>query len=344
MAAQLCFRLTVLRFAAGLSHRKTRMLLILLVIATCAVAFTNGANANFKGVASLYGSGTASFRTTILWGTAATLAGAITALFAARALLAAFGGKGLVPDALAQSPGFLLSVAVGGAATSFLATRFSFPVSTTHALVGGLVGAGLAGGDHTVHFAPLLRTFVWPLLASPLLAVAAGLLVHFILKAVKLLPDHRTRTLDVLHFLSGGAASFARGLNDTPKIAALLAGASVMEARWTILIVAVAMALGGLLDARNVAETLGRKITAMNPGEGFAANVATAMLVGTANLNSLPVSTTHVSVGSLVGIGVTTGKAHWKAIGSIALSWLITLPCGAAISAFTLAVLRGIGV
>jgi PiT family inorganic phosphate transporter len=308
-------------------------LLILLFIAAGLVAFTNGANANFKGVASLYGSGTASLRTAIWWGTAATFAGAITALFAARGLLAAFSGKGLVPDALTQSPDFLLAVALGAAITSFLATRFSFPVSTTHALVGGLIGAGLASGDHTVHLAPLVNTFVKPLLLSPVLAVAAGALVYFILKAVRLLPDHRTRTLDTLHFLSGGAASFARGLNDTPKMAALLMVAHALDIRWGFLAVAIAMAIGGLLDARNVAETLAKKITGMNPGEGFAANVATALLVNAASFHSLPVSTTHVSVGSLVGIGTVTRKAHWKSVGQIVLCWLVTLPCGAALAA-----------
>jgi PiT family inorganic phosphate transporter len=308
-------------------------LLILLFIATCAVAFTNGANANFKGVASIYGSGTASLRATVWWGTATTLAGALTALFAARGLLSAFSGKGLVPEPLTQSPAFLLAVALGGALTSFLATRLSFPVSTTHALVGALVGAGLASGDHTVHLAPLMNTFVRPLLLSPLLAVVAGALLFLLLKAVRLLPDHRTRTLDTLHFLSGGAASFARGLNDTPKMAALLAVAHELDLRWGFLAVAVTMAIGGLLDARNVAETLGRRITGMNPGEGFAANVATALLVNTASFHSLPVSTTHVSVGSLVGIGTITRKAHWKAVGQIVLSWLITLPCAAALAA-----------
>ena len=308
-------------------------MLILLFIATCAVAFTNGANANFKGVASIYGSGTASVRTTVCWGTATTFAGAITALFAARGLLSAFSGKGLVPEPLTQSPAFLLAVALGGALTSFLATRLSFPVSTTHALVGALIGAGLASGDHTVHLAPLVNTFIRPLLLSPLLAIAAGALVFLLLKAVRLLPDHRTRTLDTLHFLSGGAASFARGLNDTPKMAALLAVAHALDIRWGFLAVAVTMAVGGLLDARNVAETLGKKITGMNPGEGFAANVATALLVNTASFHSLPVSTTHVSVGSLIGIGAITRKAHWKAVGPIILSWLITLPCGAAIAA-----------
>ncbi|MEO6742637.1 MAG: inorganic phosphate transporter [Chthoniobacteraceae bacterium] len=309
------------------------MLITLLFVAVCCVAFTNGANANFKGVASLYGSGTASLRTAVLWGTLTTFAGAITALFAARGLLGAFSGKGLVPDALTQSPSFLLAVAVGSAATSFLATRLSFPVSTTHALVGALIGAGLAGGDHTVHFGPLVKTFVNPLFFSPLIAIAVGALIYFLLKGVRLLPDHRTRTLDTLHFLSGGAASFARGLNDTPKMAALLIVAKALDVRWDFALVAVTMALGGLLDARNVAETLGKKITGMNPGEGFAANLATAILVNTASFHSLPVSTTHVSVGSLLGIGIVTRKVHWKSVGQIVLSWLITLPCAAALAA-----------
>ena len=316
------------------------MLIALLILAACFVAFTNGANANFKGVASLYGSGTTSLRVAVWWGTAATFAGAITAIFFAQGLLKSFGGRGLVPDALAQSPQFALAVALGAALTSFLATRLSFPVSTTHALVGALVGAGLAGGDHTVNFGPLGKTFVQPLLFSPIIAIAVGAVIYFLLKAVRLLPDHRTRTLDTLHFLSGGAASFARGLNDTPKMAALLLVANAFDLKWNIAIIAVMTAVGGLVDARNVAVTLAKKITDMNPGEGFAANVSTALLVSTASYHSLPVSTTHVSVGSLLGIGIVTRQAKWKTIGSIVLSWLITLPCGALIAAFALLLQR----
>lgn len=312
----------------------------LLFLATCFVAFTNGANANFKGVASLYGSGTTSLRTALWWGTATTFAGAITALAAARGLLAAFSGQDLVPASLAHSPDFLLAVAVSAALTSFLATRLSFPVSTTHALLGALIGAGLAGGDHTVHLARLGKTFIRPLLLSPLLAIALGALVYFILKAVRLLPDHRTRTLDALHFLSGGAASFARGLNDAPKMAALLMVAQGLDIRWGFAAVAFMMALGGLVDARNVAETLGKKITGMNPSEGFAANLTTALLVNTATFFGLPVSTTHVSVGSLVGIGLATRKAKWRQIAQVALAWLVTLPCAAGLAAIAAWVLR----
>src|SRR5688572_21908187 len=116
------------------------MVIAILFLGVCFVAFTNGANANFKGVASLYGSGTTTRRGALLWGTATTFAGSIAAIFLAEGLLKKFSGRGIVPDALVQSPDFLSAVAIGAALTSFLATRFGFPVSTTHALVGALLG------------------------------------------------------------------------------------------------------------------------------------------------------------------------------------------------------------
>lgn len=315
------------------------MTLTALFIAVCCVAYTNGANANFKGVASLYGSGTTTLRTAAVWGTVATFAGSVTALFLASELLATFGGKGVVPDALAVAPEFLCAVAVGAAATSFLATRFGFPVSTTHALVGALVGAGLAGsGD--VHFAALGKAVVFPLFFSPLVAVVLGALALVVLTRLGLAPDRRTPALDVLHFLSAGAASFARGLNDTPKIVAPMLVVPGLGGHWAFLIVAAAIALGGCLDIKNVAETLGKKVTGMNPGQGFAACLVTSVLVTTASLHSMPVSTTHVSVGSLTGMGAVSGRLHWRKVGEILLAWVSTVPCGAALGALAYAVVR----
>jgi PiT family inorganic phosphate transporter len=141
------------------------------------------------------------------------------------------------------------------------------------------------------------------------------------------------RLVDTLHFLSAGAVSFARGLNDTPKIAALLLVATALNIRWALVAVAVAMAVGGLLNAKKVADTMANKITDMNPGQGFAANLATALLVNTASYHGLPVSTTHVSVGSLLGIGITTRQAKWKPVIGVLLSWVVTLPCAAALAA-----------
>ena len=152
-------------------------------------------------------------------------------------------------------------------------------------------------------------------------------------------PDHRTKTLDILHFASTAAASFARGLNDTPKIAALLLLVPGLDMRWGFLTVAVTIAAGGLLDADRVAETLGKKVTDMNPGQGFAASLVTAGLVATASLHSLPVSTTHVSVGSLLGMGASTRQAKWRKVGEILLAWVSTVPCAAVLAAIAYAII-----
>ena len=166
-----------------------------------------------------------------------------------------------------------------------------------------------------------------------MLAVAAGAVIYLVLKTLRLAPDHRTRTLDALHFLSAGAVCFARGMNDTPKMAALLLGVGWLHGSAGMILIAAAMAAGGLISARQVAETLAHKITDMNPGQGFAANLATALLVTTANVSGLPVSTTHVSVGALLGIGITTRQAKWHTVIPVLTAWVVTLPLSALVAA-----------
>lgn len=309
------------------------MLIPILLVAVGFVAFTNGANANFKGVASLYGSGTTTLRNALWWGTATTFAGSLAAILVAEGMVKKFSGRGIVPDSLVESPTFVSAIAIGAATTSFLATRLGFPVSTTHALMGSLVGAGFAGSGADVQIAALASGFVYPLVLSPIIAMLLGGIVYRCIKRTGLAPDQPTLTLNVMHFISTGAASFSRGLNDTPKIAALLLLVPWMDVPTAILAVAIGIALGGLLDAEGVAETLGKKVTTMNAGQGFAASLVTASLVATASFHSMPVSTTHVSVGSLLGIGVTTGQANWKNVIAIILAWCCTVPCGAILAA-----------
>lgn len=360
----------------------------LLFLIVCFLAWNNGANDNFKGVASIYGSGTAGYRRALAWATVTVTAGSLTSLFFARELMKTFSGKGLVPDVLAAQTPFILAVAVGAGATVMLATRCGLPISTTHGLTGALVGAGIVAAPGKVNFALLGKNFLMPLLCAPLLAVVAGGLLYLLLRAARLalrvekemcicvggeprtlaierpagllsaevLPEVSITTgtltecrqpyggrllgvsvggvVDSVHFLSAGAVGFARGLNDTPKIAALLLVASALDIGWGIAAVAAAMALGGWLNSRRVAETMARKLSGMNPGQGCAANLATAALVSTATWSGLPVSTTHVSVGAIVGQGIVTRQVHWKSVGQVLLSWVVTLPCAALIAAF----------
>jgi PiT family inorganic phosphate transporter len=139
--------------------------------------------------------------------------------------------------------------------------------------------------------------------------------------------------LNGAHYLSAGGVSFARGLNDTPKIVALLIAAQAMGLKGGMVLVGVAMAVGAVIHARKIAETMAHKITRMNHGQGFVSNLVTAGLVLVASRFGMPVSTTHVSCGSLFGIGAFTGQARWKTIAGIVLAWVVTLPVSALLAA-----------
>lgn len=348
------------------------------------VAYANGANDNFKGVATLFGSGTTDYKKALWWATATTCAGSMAALFLGTKLVQAFQGQGLIPAALAGSQPFVVAVILGTALTVFLATHIGAPISTTHSLTGALVGAGFAGAGLDLGFATLWTSLLRPLLVSPLLAVGLAVLAfplfrlvanfteftketclcigeEFVPVAVAMTSEgHLVTTgtqsvriaiddesncvqrytgtmlgvnvqtvLDGVHYLSAGAVSFARGLNDTLKIVALSMAVSGLNLNWRVALVALFMAVGGLLQARGVAETVSKRITAMDPDQGVIANLVTSFLVILASRWGLPVSTTHVSCGALFGIGTSNGRAQWSVVRNIVLAWVITLPVSA---------------
>ena len=149
----------------------------ILVIGMCFLAYSNGSNDNFKGVATLFGSGTTNYRGALLWATATTFAGSMCSVFLADTLVKNFSGKGLVPDTVASSPEFLQAVVLGAGLCVMLATVLGFPISTTHSLTGALVGAGFMAVGKSVNLEKLGGSFFLPLLASPLIAVIlAGVL------------------------------------------------------------------------------------------------------------------------------------------------------------------------
>jgi PiT family inorganic phosphate transporter len=360
------------------------MIFFVIVIAAICVAYANGANDNFKGVATLFGSGTTNYRRALLWATGTTMVGSVAALLLAGNLIKSFGGKGLIDDAIVTQPGFAAAVALGAGVTVLIATRIGMPISTTHSLIGALLGTGIAAGS-ALNLSNLGQKFLIPLLISPILALAITSLVYPIFRwlrkrsgitsdyclcvgkeTLEVVPatvnncqmvavskaeqltvamgervtcrsEYSGRvlgidagtTLDRAHFLSSGIVSFARGLNDTPKIAALLLLAPAFGVTSSLIVVGVVIAIGGLLSAFRVAETMSNKITTMNHGQGLTANFVTGLVVIGASHLGVPVSTTHVSCGSLFGLGTVTGGAKKKTIVTILLAWAATLPLAA---------------
>ena len=361
------------------------MLLLIILLAVIGLAYANGANDNFKGVATLLGSGTTTYRGALVWATVCTFLGSLTAVVLAGKLLKSFSGRGLVEDELAAEPLYVAAVALGAGTTVLLATRIGMPISTTHSLVGALVGAGWAAGSG-LNLAKLSSDFVLPLLVSPVLAVLATGLCYPLFHAARrrmgvleqtcfcvgaetvevvavpspaaalqrleqltvrvgnevtcrqayagrVLGVSASALLDRMHYLSAGAVSFARGLNDTPKIAALLLLVPFLPGVGHVGLVGIAIAVGGLISARRVGELMSHGITTMNHGQGFAANLITSAVVIGASRYGLPVSTTHVSCGALFGIGAATRHGRWKTIGTVVLAWITTIPAGAILGA-----------
>ncbi len=371
------------------------MLIIMLFLATLFLAYSNGANDNFKGVATLYGSGTLSYKAALSIATLMTFIGSICALFLADELVNSFSGKGLITQEIAGTTHFLIAVGFGAGSTVLLATYLGFPISTTHSLVGGLVGAGLMAVGLDINFYRLGSAFFLPLLISPLIAFVLGMLMYWFFTGIRRIlgltkescicigeqkqfvpvssllntkssisvlrksqfdqskstlltaeesecVDFYTdkvwnisiqKLLDFAHIVSAATVSFARGLNDTPKIAGLLVAVQAYDIRIGMVTIAIAMAIGGLLSARRVAETISKKITKINHGQGFSANLVTSFLVIFASQLGVPVSTTHVSVGSIFGIGMISKNQDSRVVRSILLSWLITLPIAMTFSA-----------
>lgn len=347
------------------------------------LAAVNGSNDDAKGVATLGGAGVATYRRALAWGVAATLVGSLLSTQLAGKLTKLFS-SGIVTAR--PSSAFALAVLVGATAWVMFATVTRLPVSTTHALVGALVGAGLVLGSRNIAWSALTPKVVEPLLLSIAVAYGLSAVLNLLPGSVpecvcvavdqpvaitaapgtlavstNAFPSVRTGTiqdcqahgvagrgiavtLNGMHWLSAGAASLARGLNDTPKIVAVAAFALVpagMSATALAGFVAVAMAIGGMLGGMRVAHRLGDDVVAMNAVEGAKANLVAATLVGLGATNGLPMSLTHVSTGAIGGAsGGRPSRLNGRTLREFAVAWTITPLAAGAVAALTFAVVR----
>ncbi len=366
----------------------------LIVLIPSLLAYANGANDVSKGIATLVGSGVTSYRRAIAWGTAWTALGAVAASVSAGAMMATFGG-GLFAAGVTPSFPAAIGALAGAALWVLIATRASLPVSTTHALVGAVVGAAaIAYGVGGVSWHLLGGKVFIPLLVSPVAAFVLGRLASRALSGAsgrpadcvcvtthaalaitpvgegaaalaaapgfgvsvtsgdaavcgRAMPAALRVTGDHLHWLSSGAVSFARGLNDAPKIVGLaLATTLLAPSSWTLssrslfLLVSAGIVLGSLVAGRRVTRVLAEDVTPMNHREGLAANLVTAALVAAGAVYGLPMSTTHVSSGGIVGMGAERGSLDWAKVREIGAAWVVTLPAAALLGGLCCALAR----
>ena len=353
----------------------TVVILILLI----GLAAANGANDVSKGVATLAGAGIAAYRTAILWGAATTFVGALLSIQLGRGMGELFS-TGIIDTTPTAT--FALAVLLGAVSWVTLASMAKLPVSTTHAIVGSLVGAGLVLTPSSVHWGGVVQKVVLPLLLSIAVAYAISLVLTFVARSLQRSVGYRgpvhtqhpvavavggrqpaaqaeeaeqplrsadptpsigDLALTSVHWLSSGLASCARGLNDTPKIAAV-AGFALIPAGFAAnlisFLVAAAMATGSLAGIR-VAKMLGEKVVRMSHSEGFTANATTAGLVGAGALLALPMSTTQVSTGAIVGTaGGQLNRISGKTVRDFVIAWTATPIFAACVAAVVFAIAR----
>lgn len=325
----------------------------LILMGVLLLAAANGANDVSKGVATLAGSGVTRYRTAVVWGAVTTLAGALSTVWIGAGMLKLFS-SGIV--GATPTPTFALAVLTGVDAWVAAATLLRLPVSTTHAIVGALIGAGLLLNPDEIRWSALLTLVAIPLLISAVVAfaISAGLAAARLTKTprhgravvaerfyggVPLVASTQApqSAFTAAHWLSAGAVSAARGLNDTPKLVAIGAFALVpagMPVAGVTVVVAAAMCIGALVVGIPVARRLGEGVVTLRHKEGLRANVTTAALVALGGSVGLPMSTTHVSTGAIAGTsGAQLSRLNTRTLRDFAIAWTVTPLIAAVVAA-----------
>lgn len=328
--------------------QETGLVFALAVLLAYVYAFVGGFTDAANAIATSVGSRVLSPRQAVALAGAFNLLGGLSGTAVALTI-----GKGLVdPSALS-----LVTVVAGlaGAMTwSLLTYRLGIPVSETHGLIGGLVGAGIAtAGFGVIQWQGLTKTLV-AIVASPTLGFAGGLTIIVAIYWI-VYKKPRGHVMPAFRYLQRGSAAFmafSHGRNDAQKPMGVLAMAlalhygwkDVSVPVWIVVSCASVAAVGTAYGGWRIIRTLGLRMTALDPVQGFAAETAgSAVILGASELG-IPISTTHAITSSILGVGAVRrlSAVRWGVTFRIFLSWVLTLPCTMLLGAAALWVLRGV--
>jgi PiT family inorganic phosphate transporter len=318
------------------------VILILVVVAALAFDYINGFHDAANAVATVVSTGVLPLRTAVLLAALLNIIGAFHGTAVASTI-----GQGLVaPEAVSQV--VVLSALVGAIAWNLFTWYFGIPSSSSHALVGGLVGAGIArAGARAIQLSGLLKV-VESLVLSPLVGFVLGFILMITLFWIcrRGRPARVSGTFRHLQMLSAGFMAVSHGSNDAQKTMGIITmslaayGAVAGEPgrfavpAWVIFACALAMGLGTMAGGVRIIKTMGVKIIDLKPIHGFAAETSAAVTILTASHFGLPVSTTHVLSGAIMGVGSSQriSAVRWGVTARIVWAWVLTIPISAAVS------------
>jgi PiT family inorganic phosphate transporter len=330
----------------------SQIILIIVVATALAFDFTNGFHDTANVVATSISTRAIGPRRAVAFASLLNFAGAFISLKVATTV-----GKGFVSTP-AITTTVIFAALIGAIAWNLITWYFGLPSSSSHALIGGLVGSVIAAqGFAAVNGHGLLTKLIVPALVAPLVAfLTAGLAILCVYRIVgRLQPGPVGHGFRLGQLASGGLLALSHGTNDAQKTMGVITLALIAHGdiasrgfhvpAWVIVVSATAIGFGTFTGGWRIVRTMGTKIISMDPAQGFAAQASGAAVILAASSVGYPLSTTHVISGGITGAGAAKrfSAVRWGVAGDIVLAWLLTLPAAALFAAATYAISRLFG-
>jgi PiT family inorganic phosphate transporter len=327
--------------------------LILWIVVGTALAFdfTNGFHDTANAVATSISTRAMAPRVAVTLAAALNFVGAFLSIEVAATI-----AKGIVNPEFITLP-IVFAGLIGAISWNLATWYFGLPSSSSHALIGGMVGSTFAAaGSKAVLGEGLIDKVIVPALVAPILAfVAAGIAILIAYRIVgRQPPGTVSRGFRLGQIISGSLFSLSHGTNDAQKTMGIIALALIASGKldpsanpptWVIFAAATAIALGTYVGGWRIIRTMGSRIIKMDPAQGFAAQAAGAAVILSASHAGFPLSTTHVAAGGIMGAGAAkrVSAVRWGVAGNIVVAWVLTLPAAAAVGALIYGIERLLG-
>jgi PiT family inorganic phosphate transporter len=328
------------------------LILVIVVLTAVAFDFTNGFHDTANVVATSISTRAISPRAAVLLASLLNFAGAFISLKVATTV-----AQGFVATA-AVTPTVVFAGLVGAISWNLVTWYFGLPSSSSHALIGGLVGAVIAAqGAQAVEGGVIFSHLIVPAIVAPIGAsLVAGQSILIVYRIVaRLRPGPVNRGFRLGQLVSGGLLAVSHGTNDAQKTMGVITLALVANGNipanhfhvplWVVLISALAIAAGTFTGGWRIIRTVGSRIISMDPAQGFAAQGAGASVILAASAVGYPLSTTHVISGAVVGAGAAknVSAVRWGVAGNIVKAWVLTLPVTGLVAAVAYAISQAFG-
>jgi PiT family inorganic phosphate transporter len=324
---------------------------LLLVVLGLAVLFDyiNGFHDTANAIATSVSTRALKPEHAILMSATANFLGALTGTAVAKTIST---GLATTPDGPVGQT-IVAAALVGAIVWNLITWRFGIPSSSSHALIGGLLGAVVASvGAGAIKVDGVIGKVILPLVASPIAGVVGGFVLMVILLNVfkRANPQRINGRFRRLQLISAAFMAFSHGSNDAQKtmgimtLALIAAGVLPPDSAiplWVIVLAATAISLGTAAGGWRIIKTMGQRVVKLDPIHGFAAETTAATIILTASHFGMPVSTTHVISSAIIGVGSSDrfSAVRWGVAGNIVIAWILTLPASAAVAALAYVVL-----